>query len=121
MRGWEQWYAKAKDAQNKWKAVRLFGNIWHLKRLLFVVILWHLSSSSIASAEPLSCPAHSYNVHILSHEPSIIYIENFLSADESANLLKIPSEDQVQYADAKCERGGTEFLRVEMLDLSKGG
>lgn len=45
--------------------------------------------SSIASDEPLSCPSHSYNTYILSHEPLIIYIENFLNAQESAHLLKI--------------------------------
>jgi hypothetical protein len=45
--------------------------------------------SSIASDEPLSCPPHSYNTYILSHEPLIIYIENFLNAQESAHLLKI--------------------------------
>jgi prolyl 4-hydroxylase len=45
--------------------------------------------SSIASDEPLSCPPHSYMTHILSHEPLIIYIENFLNPAESAHLLKI--------------------------------
>jgi prolyl 4-hydroxylase len=47
------------------------------------------NSSSIASDEPLSCSPHSYNTYILSHEPLIIYIENFLNAQESAHLLKI--------------------------------
>jgi hypothetical protein len=47
------------------------------------------NASSIASDEPLSCPRHSYTTHILSQEPLIIYIENFLSTDESAHLLKI--------------------------------
>jgi len=50
---------------------------------------FNLNDSSIASDEPLSCPDHSYTTHILSHEPLIIYIEDFLSADESAHLLKI--------------------------------
>ncbi len=37
----------------------------------------------------LSCPSHSYNTYILSHEPLIIYIENFLSASEATHLLDI--------------------------------
>jgi prolyl 4-hydroxylase len=45
--------------------------------------------SSIASDELLSCPHHRYTTHILSQDPLIIYIEGFLSADESAHLLKI--------------------------------
>jgi hypothetical protein len=48
-----------------------------------------LNSSFVASNEPLSCPPHSYNTFILSQEPLIIYIENFLSTDESAHLIKI--------------------------------
>jgi prolyl 4-hydroxylase len=43
----------------------------------------------IATDEPLSCPSHNYNTHILSHEPLIIYIENFLSESESRHLLEI--------------------------------
>jgi prolyl 4-hydroxylase len=53
------------------------------------IVNFNFNVSSIASDEPLSCPPHSYTTHILSHEPLIIYIENFLSADESAHLLKI--------------------------------
>ena len=53
------------------------------------LVNFHFNVSSIASDEPLSCPPHSYTTHILSHEPLIIYIKNFLSADESAHLLKI--------------------------------
>jgi prolyl 4-hydroxylase len=49
------------------------------------------NSSFVASNEPLSCPPHSYNTFILSQEPLIIYIESFLSADESAHLIKIRS------------------------------
>lgn len=48
-----------------------------------------LNSSLIASNEPLSCPHHSFNTYILSHQPLIIYIENFLSVDESKHLLDI--------------------------------
>ncbi|KAK2625983.1 hypothetical protein QTJ16_004245 [Diplocarpon rosae] len=48
-----------------------------------------LNSSLIATNEPLLCPAHSYKTHILSLEPLIIYIENFLSPGESRHLIKI--------------------------------
>src|SRR4051794_34623390 len=48
-----------------------------------------LNSSLIASNDPLSCPSHSYNTHLLSHEPLIIYIEKFLSTEESKHLLVI--------------------------------
>ncbi|CAL3968600.1 unnamed protein product [Diplocarpon coronariae] len=48
-----------------------------------------LNSSLIATNEPLACPAHRYNTHILSLEPLIIYIENFLSHDECRHLVKI--------------------------------
>jgi prolyl 4-hydroxylase len=45
--------------------------------------------SLIAPDEPLSCRPHSYTTHILSQEPLVIYIEGFLSPDESDHLLKI--------------------------------
>jgi prolyl 4-hydroxylase len=48
-----------------------------------------LNSSFIADDEPLSCPPHHYNTYILSHEPLVIYIENFLSTQESSHLLNI--------------------------------
>ncbi|KAI1460696.1 hypothetical protein F4805DRAFT_416770 [Annulohypoxylon moriforme] len=35
------------------------------------------------------CPSDSYSVHILSKEPIVIYIENFLSEDERSHLLDI--------------------------------
>lgn len=47
------------------------------------------NESFVATDEPLACPSHSYNTHILSHEPLIIYIENFLSESESRHLLEI--------------------------------
>ncbi|KAL5322795.1 hypothetical protein ACEPPN_010772 [Leptodophora sp. 'Broadleaf-Isolate-01'] len=53
------------------------------------------NSSFIATNEPLSCPTHKYNTHILSQEPLVIYIEDFLSPDESTHLLKI-SEDKFE-------------------------
>jgi len=48
-----------------------------------------LNSSFVADDIPLSCPSHTYNTYILSHEPLMIYIENFLSPEESEHLLKI--------------------------------
>lgn len=51
-----------------------------------------LNSSFIASNDPVSCSPHSFNTHILSNEPLVIYIENFLSSEESQHLLKIRSE-----------------------------
>lgn len=48
-----------------------------------------LNSSFIADDQPLSCPPHSYNTYVLSQEPLVIYIENFLSADESRHLIEI--------------------------------
>jgi prolyl 4-hydroxylase len=47
----------------------------------------------IASDEPLSCPDHSYNTFILSHEPLMVYIEGFLSEEERKHLLKIRYDD----------------------------
>jgi prolyl 4-hydroxylase len=49
----------------------------------------NFNTSFIATNEPLSCPSHNYNTFVLSHEPLIIYIENFLSPDESQHLLEI--------------------------------
>lgn len=48
-----------------------------------------LNSSLIADDLPLACPSHSYNTHILSQEPLVIYVENFLSTDESKHLIEI--------------------------------
>jgi len=47
------------------------------------------NESFVATDEPLFCPSHDYTTHILSLEPLIIYIENFLSANESIHLLTI--------------------------------
>lgn len=47
------------------------------------------NASLIASDEPLDCPAHSYNTLIVSRQPLIIYIENFLTREESKHLLDI--------------------------------
>lgn len=48
-----------------------------------------LNNSLIATDEPLFCPSHGYITHILSLEPLIVYIEDFLSANETEHLLKI--------------------------------
>jgi prolyl 4-hydroxylase len=48
-----------------------------------------LNGTFIATNEPVSCPVHHYQTHILYQEPLIIYIENFLSREESAHLLEI--------------------------------
>ena len=47
------------------------------------------NESFIATNEPLSCASHNYNTFILSHEPLMIYIENFLTAEESKHLIEI--------------------------------
>lgn len=47
------------------------------------------NASLIASDEPRSCPSHNYNTFIVSRQPLIIYIENFLSPEESKHLLEL--------------------------------
>jgi hypothetical protein len=47
------------------------------------------NASLIASDEPLSCPPHKYNTFVVSRKPLIIYIENFLSPEESKHLLDL--------------------------------
>jgi prolyl 4-hydroxylase len=37
----------------------------------------------------LVCDPHNYNVHILSQEPLVVYIEGFLSHDEVEHLTNI--------------------------------
>jgi len=56
------------------------------------------NESFIATNEPLSCASHNYNTFILSHEPLIIYIENFLSEDESKHLIQIRYFIQPNYS-----------------------
>lgn len=36
---------------------------------------------------PLACPPHTYTTHILSTNPLVVYIKDFLSPDERAHLL----------------------------------
>jgi prolyl 4-hydroxylase len=47
------------------------------------------NSSFIASDEHVDCPIHTYNTFVLSNEPLIVYIENFLSVQESKHLIEI--------------------------------
>lgn len=37
----------------------------------------------------LQCPQHSYETHILSTEPLVVYIEGFLSKQETEHLVNI--------------------------------
>lgn len=37
----------------------------------------------------IACPPDAYAVHIYSREPLVVYIENFLTADERSHLLEI--------------------------------
>lgn len=39
--------------------------------------------------QTLPCPEDSYSVHIFSKAPLVVYIENFLSAEERSHLLEI--------------------------------
>ncbi|KAK4249617.1 hypothetical protein C7999DRAFT_39280 [Corynascus novoguineensis] len=51
-----------------------------------------LNEDLLALESPLnetSCPSHPYTVHIFSRAPLVLYIENFLSADERTHLLEI--------------------------------
>ncbi|QIW95594.1 hypothetical protein AMS68_001112 [Peltaster fructicola] len=40
----------------------------------------------------LQCPPHDYQVHLFSAEPLIIYIENFLSEEETEHFIRISQE-----------------------------
>ncbi|TVY28487.1 Prolyl 4-hydroxylase [Lachnellula hyalina] len=81
------------------------------------------NSSFIATDEPLSCPPHNYNTFILSQEPLIIYIENFLTAEESAHLISIRTRSEDKWA-ASTVTSGTEtsiqkdirFSEVALVD-----
>ncbi|ROW14461.1 hypothetical protein VPNG_03889 [Cytospora leucostoma] len=48
-----------------------------------------LLALELANGTALNCPEDSYSVHIFSKEPLVVYIENFLSADERSHLLEI--------------------------------
>lgn len=54
----------------------------------------HLTDDSFISPEdgvPANCPgeAEGYRVHLLSRAPLVLYIENFVSADEADHLVDI--------------------------------
>lgn len=38
--------------------------------------------------DPKSCATHRYSTYIISHEPLVVYIENFLSSKESEHLVQ---------------------------------
>lgn len=65
----------------------LFGG--GIKRQLEEASSLQLNSSFIATNDPISCPKHSYNTYILSHEPLMVYIEGFLSLNESKHLVRV--------------------------------
>lgn len=44
--------------------------------------------SLIDPDEVLNCSSHSYNVHIFSRAPLVIYIESFLSEDEASHMVR---------------------------------
>jgi len=48
------------------------------------------NASFIALEDPdLVCPDNTYSTHILSREPLVLYLENWLSNDEITHLLEI--------------------------------
>jgi prolyl 4-hydroxylase len=50
------------------------------------------NASFVALEDPdLVCPDHTYSTHILSREPLVLYLENWLSNDEITHLLEIRS------------------------------
>lgn len=55
-----------------------------LRKLLPLAILLPLTT-----ATNTTCPPHPYTVHIFSHDPLVIYIENFISASETKHLQHI--------------------------------
>lgn len=48
-----------------------------------------LLALELTNGTALKCPEDLYSVHIFSKEPLVVYIENFLSADERSHLLEI--------------------------------
>ncbi|KAI5868062.1 hypothetical protein GGS23DRAFT_9485 [Durotheca rogersii] len=59
------------------------------------------------AANETDCPPHTYTVHFLSKAPIVVYIENFLSADERAHLLEI-SEPLFEPSTVTHDGGSTE-------------
>lgn len=50
-----------------------------------------IALENAANQTDTQCPRDSYSVHILSKEPLVVYIENFLLKNERAHLLEIRS------------------------------
>jgi len=49
-------------------------------------------SDSLVNPDPnLQCPEHNYRTHIFSTAPLMIYIDDFLSPEETAHLIDIRS------------------------------
>lgn len=76
--------------------------IFVLSRLLRTYLPFHILESqessyqsfektdSLVIPDPdLVCDPHNYNVHILSREPLVLYIEGFLSQDECEHLINV--------------------------------
>jgi hypothetical protein len=49
-------------------------------------------ASLVIPEDNLTCPHHAYNVHILSRDPLVIYIQSFLSNEEAEHLVRIRFE-----------------------------
>lgn len=63
----------------------------------------------------LQCPEDSYSVHIVSKEPLVVYIENFLAADERSHLLEI-SEPSFEPATVTHDGGASTQLDPSIRD-----
>lgn len=72
---------------------RPLQNHWQPKAPGSEAAVGAINSSLVATDEPLYCAPQSYHTHILSQEPLIIYIESFLSPNESAHLTKVRYEN----------------------------
>ncbi|CAG8960032.1 hypothetical protein HYFRA_00013220 [Hymenoscyphus fraxineus] len=70
-----------------------------------------LNSTFIASDDPIECAPHAYQTFTLSHEPLIIYVEDFLSEQESKHLVKI-SEDN--YAPSTVSTGAETAVQKDI-------
>ncbi|ROW12537.1 hypothetical protein VMCG_00197 [Cytospora schulzeri] len=68
-----------------------------------------------ANGTSLQCPEDSYSVHILSKEPLVVYLENFLSADERSHLLEI-SEPTFEPSTVTHDGGASTQLDTSIRD-----
>jgi len=64
--------------------------------LLSIVLLpfalagfFNQASVGKAGSADLSCPEHTYNVHLFSRDPLAIYISNFITEEEAQHLEEI--------------------------------